>query len=341
MSISFKCPACGQLLTAPAKYAGKTGRCKHCGTVIQIEAPAGSAPSNETASNTKRTNKSIEVACPNCKKRFNVEYEGEVPAGGTLVACDFCGSEKRLSAFQKELGRQVQQAEQERLDAEENKRRKETRTTPSGEQRAPGGVSSGSHEESVPRQPVGEFLSQGVRPNEPVSYASRKQVVPIACATCGRGGLVRKKKYRLSGPSIVIGYILLIPSIIGMLVSFLMFIGTGIAATDAKKSLENRNKTTLEQARVPSQIVQKVIGLETVEQSELASLSSEQRRAVTHAQASMSGGTAGTAIGGVFAGGVSVCTGVAFFIFGLLGWLLVMRKWVLQCDQCGATVAAS
>ena len=33
--------------------------------------------------------------------------------------------------------------------------------------------------------------------------------------------------------------------------------------------------------------------------------------------------------------------GVAFFVSGLLGWLLLMKKRVLQCDVCGAVVNAS
>lgn len=33
--------------------------------------------------------------------------------------------------------------------------------------------------------------------------------------------------------------------------------------------------------------------------------------------------------------------GIASFVGGLLGWLLVMKKRVLQCDYCGAVVNAS
>jgi hypothetical protein len=37
----------------------------------------------------------------------------------------------------------------------------------------------------------------------------------------------------------------------------------------------------------------------------------------------------------------AIALGVACFVGGLLGWLLVMRKRVLQCDLCGAVVNAS
>jgi hypothetical protein len=36
-----------------------------------------------------------------------------------------------------------------------------------------------------------------------------------------------------------------------------------------------------------------------------------------------------------------IAIGIASFVGGLLGWLLVMRKRVLQCDICGAVVNAS
>lgn len=43
-----------------------------------------------------------------------------------------------------------------------------------------------------------------------------------------------------------------------------------------------------------------------------------------------------------FLGSISaVALGIASFVGGLLGWLLVMRKRVLQCDVCGAVVNAS
>lgn len=39
-------------------------------------------------------------------------------------------------------------------------------------------------------------------------------------------------------------------------------------------------------------------------------------------------------------GGISVFLGMMSFVGGLLGWLLVMKKKVLQCTKCGVTVAA-
>ncbi|MEI6806855.1 MAG: LysM peptidoglycan-binding domain-containing protein [Myxococcaceae bacterium] len=53
-----------------------------------------------------------------------------------------------------------------------------------------------------------------------------------------------------------------------------------------------------------------------------------------------SGGAAGI-VGGVFGAGFSVFISLSSFAGGLLGWLLVMKKTVLQCTHCSSTVAAS
>ncbi|MGP8155935.1 MAG: hypothetical protein ACLQMT_03630 [Candidatus Acidiferrales bacterium] len=102
----------------------------------------------------------------------------------------------------------------------------------------------------------------------------------LACKVCGRGELIPKQIYRLSGPAVVIGYILLIPSVLGMVVCTLTLVAVAgyMAATNSFQ-----------------------------------------------------------VIGGAFA----IFWGVAFFVGGLLGWLLVMKKRVLQCSVCGATVSAS
>lgn len=43
----------------------------------------------------------------------------------------------------------------------------------------------------------------------------------------------------------------------------------------------------------------------------------------------------------VFGSVSAIVVGVTSFVGGLLGWLLVMKKRVLQCDVCGAVVNAS
>ena len=101
---------------------------------------------------------------------------------------------------------------------------------------------------------------------------------PLICKVCDRGALEKKEIYRMSAPVVVIGFLLLIPSILGMLAGGLMVAG-----------------------------------------------------------AISTGDTADAAIGSGFA----IVLGVGSLIGGLLGWLLIMKKRVLRCSVCRATVNAS
>lgn len=107
----------------------------------------------------------------------------------------------------------------------------------------------------------------------------------ITCKICDQGQLKQIKRYRLSAPVVFIGYVLLVPSILGVLFS-IVTLATFVGLSSA---------------------------------------------------ASRGGTDAATGI----AGGITVFVGLAFFVSGLLGWLLVMKKQILQCDACGAAVNAA
>ena|ERR1035437_2274447 len=101
-------------------------------------------------------------------------------------------------------------------------------------------------------------------------------MVSIKCKVCDAGTLVQTKKYRMSGPVVFIGYILLIPSVIGMVVCGFFII----------------------------------MDLSMVRSSDI----------------------------GMVTNIVYLLIGAAFFVGGLLGWLLIMKKKVLQCNVCSAVV---
>lgn len=103
----------------------------------------------------------------------------------------------------------------------------------------------------------------------------------IICKTCDIGTLYKIRKHRMSGVVVVIGYILLIPSILGVL---LMALSVAMLHTGTATS---------------------------------------------------------SSAGASLADGVLVAFAIAFFVSGLVGWLLVMKKDILQCGHCGATIAAS
>lgn len=161
------------------------------------------------------------------------------------------------------------------------------------------------------------------------------------CKVCNEGSLKAKKKYRLSGPAIVIGYILLIPSVLGMLFGLLMLFCTGSATSETSKTTQQEIKKQLAASNIPKQIVEKVINHETLNRDEKESLTQKQRTALADANLSYSAATIGTGAGAALAGGFSIFMIVASFVGGLIGWLLTMKKKVLQCLNCGAVVNAS
>jgi hypothetical protein len=116
--------------------------------------------------------------------------------------------------------------------------------------------------------------------------ASNLKAYPT-CKICDRGTLMPRRIRRLSGPAIAIGYILLIPSILGMAACAILLIFSLLAG--------------------------------------------------------FAGAAHGSAFATAFAGIGTIAfvyIGISSFVFGLLGWLLIMKKDVLQCGYCGAVVNA-
>jgi hypothetical protein len=111
-------------------------------------------------------------------------------------------------------------------------------------------------------------------------------MVEVRCKVCDAGILVRRKKFRMSGPVVAIGYIILIASILGIIFSAFMLL------------------TAASLPHNPNDV----------------------------AAANMVTG---------IAGGVAIFFGIASFVGGLIGWLLVMKKQILECNICNAVVNAS
>src|SRR5262245_25805922 len=163
------------------------------------------------------------------------------------------------------------------------------------------------------------------------------------CRTCGQGTLVRRKTFRMSGPVVVIGFILLIPSVLGMLVGILTLVGV-IAAVPAHSQIPSMNpetRTRLEAQQVPEPVITQVAASKPIDEAQLAALTPQQQTAVRVAQLSLSAGKVRSGAGVVVASGLSLFVIVMSFVGGLLGWILIMRKRILQCTRCGAVVPAS
>ncbi len=195
-----------------------------------------------------------------------------------------------------------------------------------------------------PRQPRGPNIHHPVH----YVYAAQHQATGlyVPCKICDRGVLTRKKIFRMSAPVVVIGFILLIPSILGILLSAFMFFTVASTATRLNsKSDRERAIVAMQYADVPEAIIQAVLDRDTAKVTEWENDAHPPAymavRVVREEQSSLGAGAAGAGIGTAIGGGAAVLFGVCSFVGGLLGWMLIMRKRVLQCATCGAVVNAS
>jgi len=168
-----------------------------------------------------------------------------------------------------------------------------------------------------------------------------KSSVGITCKVCDKGEMTLKKKYRMSGIVAFIGWIFLIPSFIGILIGLVGFFGTGAAVEEVSQSTDAEYRKTLQDAGCPKYIVTRVMNAEAIPDNEMSRLTPEQKGIVETVQAQRVGSQIGAGAGAVVAGGMSIFIIIGSICGGLLGWLLTMKKKVLQCKTCGAVVAAS
>jgi DNA-directed RNA polymerase subunit M/transcription elongation factor TFIIS len=143
MPIEFTCPECAHNLHVPDEYAGRNARCKKCGAAILIPESIDAAlavlyeevsPAKEklewhedhlAEDTVQESDQENEVACPKCHEHFCVELQGLEPDGNLRIACDHCGTEKKLSAFQKEYQRKILKAQKQRESRAAERRKAE------------------------------------------------------------------------------------------------------------------------------------------------------------------------------------------------------------------------
>lgn len=184
-------------------------------------------------------------------------------------------------------------------------------------------------------------------PPAPALAANRQ--FALICQTCGQGALVKRKKYRMSAPVVIIGYILLIPCVIGMLfdvvLGVVLLFTSGLAGTEWPAAVGKETRTRLEAQAIPEPIIQKVVASKPITADDLSALTPEQKSVVDEATRTLSAAKVGAGAAAIIGGGLSIFLvifgGIFCFVGGLLGWLLVMKKKILQCNQCSAVVAAS
>jgi hypothetical protein len=217
--------------------------------------------------------------------------------------------------------------------------------------------------ESYPPPPPPNYPQQQ-RPN---SYPP--QPPQFVCKTCDQGALVQKKVFRMSGPAVAIGFILLVPSVVGMLFSAFVLISamgyngnesntaaSQVSAFDAtfRRNCAQGFRRGYRESGVsaPPQIIIEQycecalpLFKETGSEETAVESCMERGRQGLNVYPVASGYDSGskpeTRLARVLGTGVAIFMGISSFVGGLLGWLLVMRKRVLQCSLCRAVVNAS
>jgi hypothetical protein len=202
------------------------------------------------------------------------------------------------------------------------------------------------------------------RPDYPPqpSYTPRSSY--LTCKICDRGTLSLKTVFRMSGPAVAIGFILLIPSILGMIFSALMFLGVNALTGGEASTISNESERPFQSALdfnfrrncangfskenpsiTHSEIEQicecklsayKETGLETIDAAQTCvqetingTLDKPSRDvdALYFSNTShQSPDSAGSNLFRVAGSGFAIALGIASFVGGLLGWLLVMRR---------------
>lgn len=184
----------------------------------------------------------------------------------------------------------------------------------------------------------------------------------------------------MSGPAVVIGFILLIPSICGMIFSVLMLIGVIVTTSSSspahatqtadeasarhscaqnfKQSFQSKaghapppmlaeqfcECALSEYKQSGSETATEEVCVERGKNGTLAPVGKDVE--ILYSDTASTSSTDGMptpfrAFLGLIAGVSAIAMLVISFVGGLLGWLLVMRKRVLQCEVCGAVVNAS
>jgi hypothetical protein len=152
--------------------------------------------------------------------------------------------------------------------------------------------------------------------------------------------LVKGRIYRMSGIVVVIGYLLLLPGLGIMLMGVLGLAGTGTALNAIDSIAESEIRTDLQRAAVHAQVTESIMAGNGLTPQMTQSLSLKQKQVVASTQSAIlaqSIGKGAVATAGSF---VSLCMMFGGFTGTLVGWLLVMKKRVLQCPACTAVVAA-
>ena len=130
------------------------------------------------------------------------------------------------------------------------------------------------------------------------------------------------KVYRRSPPVVAIGYLVLIPSLLGVLFCF------GIVVASLKK------------AGVPRELQKKLQEGHSISEKEIAGLNPDQKLEVLSANSAIIRSEAENGLFAMCGTSMALAAVIPFLLGGLIGWILVTKNPVLMCNCCRATISA-
>lgn len=145
----------------------------------------------------------------------------------------------------------------------------------------------------------------------------------------------------MSGIVVFIGYLFLVPSMIGVVIGLATAVGSGAVGESQKAEMLREETQALIAMGVPQASAEVIANPDADASAAINSLHEALRSDVEYKRQLILAGETGTQIGVGLGAMAGIGIALSSLVGGLIGWLLIMKKKVLMCTDCGATVAAS
>lgn len=147
------------------------------------------------------------------------------------------------------------------------------------------------------------------------------------------------KVYRRSPPVVAIGYLVLIPSLLGVLFCFGIVVASWVGAY-TEHGLSPTAVESLKKAGVPRELQKKLQGGHSISEKEIAGLNPDQKLEVLSANSAIIRSEAENGLFAMCGTSMALAAVIPFLLGGLIGWILVTKNPVLMCNCCRATISA-
>lgn len=166
-----------------------------------------------------------------------------------------------------------------------------------------------------------------------------EQASAIRCKTCDTGQMIRKRTHRMSGPAVFVGYLFLIPSALGIITGMALFVSSIVVPSSTTTAAREDATATLRSKGVSEDVIADVLAGKPVKAQALSTY--DQQFAVSTAESRLAGANTGAGAAAAIGAGFALFLTFCSFVGGLIGYLLTMKKKILQCTTCEAVVQAS